>query len=100
MLIVYSILTAIVAFTYSCILTEAGMILSRLKTFIEWTFPVWISKPLISCPICVSGQMAFWYYLITHLINHVDICIDSFVVYVFLTIFITKIITIISEKWQ
>jgi hypothetical protein len=54
---------AVSAFTYSNILTEPGHILENLKRKIEANLPEKISKPLIGCQYCVSGQWALWFYL-------------------------------------
>ena len=49
------------------ILMSPGMIFSfyaRLIDRIKWD---WLYKPLGGCLMCFSGQIAFWYYLFTHL---------------------------------
>ena len=49
------------------ILMSPDMIFSfyaRLIDRIKWD---WLYKPLGGCLICFSGQIAFWYFLFTHL---------------------------------
>lgn len=56
---------AVISYVYSVILTEPGMILSWWYKFLEELhLPEWIFKPLIDCFKCVSGQAAFWGYLV------------------------------------
>lgn len=57
-----SIPVAVIAVTYSCILTDADMILSRLYILSVEKLPMWLHKPLISCEKCVAGQIALWLF--------------------------------------
>jgi hypothetical protein len=62
---IFSFYIAIIAFVYSEILTEGGMILNGLYKFLEkhlGKYP-YIFKPLIDCSKCVAGQIALWVYL-------------------------------------
>lgn len=55
---------SVVAYVYSVVLTEPGMILSKWYQFLESkNLPEWIFKPLVDCCKCVSGQWALWIYL-------------------------------------
>jgi hypothetical protein len=48
------------------VLMSPGMIFhfyARLIDKIKWD---WLYKPLGGCLMCFSGQVSFWYYLITH----------------------------------
>lgn len=51
---------ATIAFVYSCILTEPGMLLGRVFGWITEKLPWYLHKPLISCEKCVVGQWSFW----------------------------------------
>jgi len=71
---------AVVAYIYSVILTEPGMILNLLYRWLDsmnekGTLPDWLFYPLIGCSKCVSGQIALWYYVVTctsyNLIDHI-----------------------------
>lgn len=56
---------ALVAFVYSVILTEGGMILNPWYNFLDRKIgESWLFKPLVGCYRCVAGQMAFWYYIV------------------------------------
>jgi len=88
---------AVVAYVYSVILTEPGMILNPLYRWLDsmnekW-LPDWAFYPLIGCSKCVSGQMALWYYVVTctsyNLIDH--ILLISFTI--FFVVLIDKLLT-------
>jgi hypothetical protein len=94
---------AIIAYVYSVILTEQGMILNFLYRWLDGLnetnkLPDWAFYPLIGCSKCVSGQMAFWYYIFTchsyNLINHI-LLISITILFVVL---IDKILTWSSNK--
>lgn len=65
-LYIFTLVVAIIAYTYTEILTDHGMIFFRWK---GWLFKKlksdehWLFKILVGCPYCVSGQMALWMYL-------------------------------------
>jgi len=90
-LFLISLITAICGFVYSYVLTEPGMIFARLYSFLEKHLGnhKFIFNPLIGCYICVTGQLAFWGYLVYYfyfghyfLSVHVAyICISIFLVY-------------------
>ena len=60
-LIKLSFAISIIAFTYSVILTEPGMLLERIAARLSYYLPSWLFYPLIGCEKCVAGQMALWY---------------------------------------
>ena len=64
-MIITSIVISIVAFVYSTILTDEGMILSKFKGYLYMKIGKYpnLFKPLIDCAYCVSGQIALWYNL-------------------------------------
>jgi hypothetical protein len=89
---------ALISYVYSVILTEPGMILSGWYRFLaSKSLPEWIFKPLIDCYKCVSGQFAFWGYIVFILINDMPYNIFKHVVIISLTIFITLVINKIYE---
>ena len=58
-----SVYIAIIAYVYSVVLTDAGMLLNKPYLFLERVLPAWLFSPLMGCCYCVTGQMALWYYL-------------------------------------
>jgi len=60
-LIKLSFAISIIAFTYSVILTEPGMLLEKIASWAAFILPEWLFMPLIGCEKCVAGQMALWY---------------------------------------
>lgn len=90
---------AIVAYVYSVILTEPGMILSGwYKYLLSLNLPEWIFKPIIDCFKCVAGQMALWGYFINcNAYNPFDhiffICLT-----ILISILIDKLLTWNSNK--
>lgn len=63
--IMLAFLLATIAFVYTCVLTEPGMILGRIYGWITTHLPSYLHKPLISCEKCVVGQWSFWLYFYT-----------------------------------
>lgn len=55
---------SLVAYVYSQILTQPDMLLNRVHNHVDRYWPKWLAYPVLVCMKCVSGQMAFWYYLI------------------------------------
>ena len=62
-ILILSYAISVIAFVYSCILTDSGMIFSKPYELAIIHLPVWLHKPLISCEKCVAGQIALWVYL-------------------------------------
>lgn len=92
-LYILSLKIAIVAYIYSDVLTEPGMIFNGLFHLLN-RLPEWLFKPLIGCYKCVAGQMALWcyvpiYYSTTSSVLH---CAGNHIFFVSLTIFLTWII--------
>ncbi|MCX6328201.1 MAG: hypothetical protein NTZ85_01620 [Bacteroidia bacterium] len=84
------IILAIVAWTYTIILTDSGMILEGWKRWINDNIKQeWITSPLINCEYCVSGQLALWYYLITYFQTY---NLWQHIVFICITIFTIEII--------
>lgn len=63
--LIFSFYCAVIAFVYSEILTEGGMILNPWYKFLEKHISKYpfIFKPLIDCSKCVAGQIALWVYI-------------------------------------
>ena len=89
------LLIAICAYTYSHILTGANMILERPADWVNMNLPSWLSKPLLICPLCVSGQWAFWLFLCLHF-NEYDLL--THIAYTLGTIFTVYQINRINER--
>lgn len=54
---------------------------------------MWLSQPLGTCVHCVSGQMAFWYYLYIHFAQGIKYSIVEHIFVVSLSIFMVDIYT-------
>jgi len=70
-------------------LLEPFMILNWYSNLID-RLPEWLSFPLGRCEKCLSGQLAFWYYLISDF-NEYNIFVH--ILFTTTTIFITLILT-------
>jgi hypothetical protein len=66
---------AVAAYTYSQILTKAGMILNGWYNWLDRTIGFgteekarvpWLFYPLIYCPKCVAGQFGLWSYFVLY----------------------------------
>jgi hypothetical protein len=95
-LYILSLKIAIVAYVYSDVLTEPGMVFNGLYQLLN-RLPEWLFKPLIGCYKCVAGQMALWIYLFfclttPHSIEMVLYSIGNHIFFVSLTIFFTWMI--------
>jgi hypothetical protein len=54
---------AVIALVYSCILTDGGMILSKIHGYCVTHLSPSIHKPMLTCDKCVSGQLALWLFI-------------------------------------
>lgn len=66
MLIIQTLAIAVLAFTYTHLLTDDEMIFSRPYHLAERQLPAWLFKPLIGCEKCVAGQLALWFFLVAN----------------------------------
>jgi hypothetical protein len=97
---IVSVMIALVAFVYSEMLTEPGMILNWIYKLLDKHLPTFLFKPLIGCFKCVGGQLSFWAFLVlfSNQYRHVPLGVDVFklvfihIYFVCLTIFFTEII--------
>lgn len=79
----FALKVAIVAYIYSDVLTEPGMILNSLYVKLDTWYvnectgkkmiPEWLFKPLIGCYKCVSGQMALWSFFVVNFSEYMNI---------------------------
>lgn len=103
-LILTGLLIAVAGYTYSQILTQAGMIFNGLYNLLDkWigfgtsekARVPWLFYPLIYCPKCVSGQLALWGYFLSfphyNLLHHVLL--------VTLAVYLVKFVEQ-AYKWQ
>lgn len=81
--VLYGTQYGIIGFTYVCILTQPGQILSGWRDWLEWQYTLfftqkalekkqnvadylasyrWVLKPILTCELCVSGQLGLWLY--------------------------------------
>lgn len=59
---------AIVAYVFTAILMEGGMIMYwywQMLDRMARNGGEWLAKPLGYCGVCFSGQLGFWWYLLT-----------------------------------
>lgn len=111
-----TIFISITAFVYSYMLTQPGEILGSLYGFLDRIFQTDkrsydgrgihpIFKMIMACPKCVSGQMAFWYFMAHYYEGYLNgvqsLIYNGFehVIFTCVTIFITTIIKSIYEKY-
>jgi hypothetical protein len=84
---------AIVAYVYSQVLTEPGMIFNRLYNALDRTLPEWLFRPLIGCMYCVAGQMALWYYLsLSVALSHIPYDLFGHIFFICLSVFLISFI--------
>ncbi len=74
-------------------LTEPGMIFSFYAKLIE-PLPTWIRNPLGWCEYCITGQVALWYFLVTHFKDY------NFIEHLFFTSFSIFLISIFDRLWN
>jgi len=60
---------SLIAFMF-CTLGDEGMIFNRYQKLIE-KLPEWLFFPLGGCYLCFTGQLCFWYFLITNFHDYV-----------------------------
>ena len=84
---------ALIAYVYSVILTEQGMLLNGLYRWLDSkNLPDWLFNPLIGCSKCVTGQMALWYLILEYLKMPYLNNIVEIVFFLSLAIFISYVI--------
>lgn len=69
MLFLESISASIVAWVFTAVLMEGGMIFYPYSQWLERLKNrgmEWLAKPLGDCGTCFSGQVGFWWYLLTY----------------------------------
>ena len=96
---------AVVAYIYSEVLTEAGMILNWFFHLIG-KLPEWLFKPLIGCFKCVAGQFALWTFLVQKFENYSNIktifelteLVGNHIFFISITIFIAWLINKVYTK--
>ena len=94
-----SVYVAVIAFVYSCMLTESGMIFNKPYVLAEKYLPAWLFNPIIGCMYCVAGQIALWYYLIAFWFEYSFIDHVLFISAAILGVkIINSLITYIDEK--
>ena len=102
-----ALLIAILAFTYSYLLTEEKQIFNRLYNALESLLTDangrihWLFNVLIGCEKCVAGQIALWIYFSQNIFGYI---LDPFqtilnhLFFVAFTIFFTALIKNIYIK--
>jgi hypothetical protein len=96
---------AIFGFVYSDILTSKGMLFYEPYLFLQKKLKNLIFKPLIGCPLCVSGQLSLWIFAYENyskciLLTGSDFLnlISNHLFFVALTILICRIIILAYQK--
>ena len=85
---------AVTAYTFSCILIEDEMLLSKYQNLLN-RLPDWIANPLGACDLCFSGQLALWIYIFRY-----EYSILGHIFFISITIFFVKIINTIITRWE
>lgn len=83
--LIYSMLIAVFAVVFSCILIDEDMIFGFYGKWLD-RLPDKIAFPLGRCAYCLGGQIAVWYYFFVEQYN-----VFHHVAFVSLTIFIIHI---------
>lgn len=94
-IITISLLIAIGAFTFVCILQQPGEIFAWYPKLIAG-LPDYIGKPMGLCEKCVSGQAAFWLFPFWVSDGSYDPVMH--ILFTLLTIFQTAIVTLLYRK--
>jgi hypothetical protein len=98
LLIAGAFIVSVCAWVYAEILTDNGMLLNRFYNFIDEHLPWWLAKPIITCVLCVGGQMALWLYLfLVWKFSELQYDLLHHIIFVSFTIFYIKII---DKSWQ
>lgn len=87
---------AVSAFTYSNILTEPGMILYGVHSYLDNKLVGayrWIFDVIIHCQFCISGQWALWGYIYLKIDNSAFYNPFTHIWFIMQTIFMAKVIT-------
>lgn len=104
-------LIAVLAFTYTNILTEPNQIFNGLYKKLDSLFngttgkKHWLFKIIIHCEKCFAGQTALWLYALTHIMEYQEYPWETpflHIAFIAFTIFLTSLITHIYkiiEKW-
>lgn len=90
-------LIAVVAFTFSVLMTDQGdifawyyQLLDKMKMKKRWYSH--FANPLGWCEKCSAGQIAFWYYIYTSVFGNHDYRLDGHIAFVCLAVFLTVVI--------
>ena len=111
-----SFLIAVFSFVYIVILTEPHQIFNSLYKKLDYFFNIrgckeprktkhWLFKIIIGCEKCNAGQIAFWLYGFTNVMEYTEYPIETFFLhfaFITITIAFTVIITHthkLFEKW-
>lgn len=96
-----SFAVALVGYTYSIILTDAGMILNNwfifLQRKLESNHEKWFNV-LVNCPKCVSGQWALWLFFFTPFFSMSIKSVCLHILFITITIWFSLIINKL-HKW-
>lgn len=93
-LILQSVMVAVFAVVFTCILIDEDMIFGFWGKWIA-QLPDKLEYPLGGCAYCFAGQIAVWYYLFLE-----DYDVFNHVFFVSTTIFITHLTLYIYEQTQ
>ena len=92
----FALQLAVIAFIYSVVFVEPGMILNRWYKFLNrhlGRYP-FLFKPLIDCDRCVGGQFAFWTMLIEKHFYRYGITMHDVITHIY---FITLTVLIVTS---
>ena len=91
-LAIYSLLIAVVAVVFSCILIDEDMIFGFYGKWLNRIHPK-IAYPLGNCAYCFGGQVATWYYFIIDQYRP-----DNHIFMIAMTIFFIHLILYLYER--
>lgn len=89
----YAFYCSVLAFVYSDILVQPGEALSFVPTVVQKVTSLeWIHKITFHCSKCISGQIAFWSYLLQHFESfNIGTCVIIISLSIFFAAFLTKL---------
>ncbi len=96
-LIILSFKLAAIAYVYTIVLTESGMLLGRFYGWISgianrYPRTEWFLKPIILCDRCVAGQFGLWGFILLAVFKVATILlIVDFLFVISLTIIISQL---------
>lgn len=111
LILLFPAMIAVIAVSYTYILTRPGQFLSGLYNWLDEIFktdkralhgkgPHWIFMIIIFCEKCFGGQFAFWFFLYYEWNNYVhDFYLLLLFQHIFFTLFTIMLSSIFKHKY-